>query len=85
MLVMFNGLKVIKSIDSSDSPVEHVPEELCEEGEPELGGDVCDVLDVGDLQLLLDGERVQEVAAEDDRVGRGVHRVDPPVDEVGEE
>ena len=39
-----------------------------------------DVLDVGDLQLLLDGERVEEVAAEHDRVGRGVHRVDPPVD-----
>ena len=55
-----------------------MPEELCEEGEPELGGDVGDVLDVGDLQLLLDGERVEEVAAEDDRVGRGVHCVDPP-------
>ena len=45
---------------------------------PELGGDVRDVLDVRHLQLLLDGERVQEVAAEHDGVGARVHGVDPP-------
>ena len=59
-------------------PVERVPQELREEGESELGGDVRDVLDVRHLQLLLDGERVQEVAAEHDGVGARVHGVDPP-------
>uniref|UniRef100_A0A182PZT9 Uncharacterized protein n=1 Tax=Anopheles farauti TaxID=69004 RepID=A0A182PZT9_9DIPT len=56
---------------------QHVPEHLGEERVAKLLRHLRVVLDLRDLQLLHDAERVQEVAAEHERIRRRVHRVYP--------
>ena len=51
------------------------PEEFDEVGVAELAGDFGRELDLVDAQLGRDVERVEEIAADDERVGRRVLRV----------
>ncbi len=53
------------------------PLQLGEEGEAKLVRHLGHLLDLRHADLLLDGVRVEEVAAEDQRVLRGVDGVDP--------
>lgn len=49
-----------------DVLVQGVPVQLGEEGKTELLRDFGDLLDLGDSNLFLDGEGVEEVAAKDE-------------------
>ena len=57
--------------------VQRIPLHLREEGEAELVRHLGVLLDLGDAQLFLNGEGVEEVAAEDERVLGGENGVDP--------
>ena len=57
--------------------VQSVPIQLCEEREAELLRNFGDLFDLSDADLLFNGEGVEEISAEDERIRRGVDGVDP--------